>query len=51
MSFARHSSLTDLTQRSAYEFKFGLLGGKRIGFTLPDSAALQRFQSVSASDR
>ena len=24
MSFARHSSLTDLTQRSAYEFKFGL---------------------------
>ena len=28
MSFARHSSLTDLTQRSAYEFKFGLLAGK-----------------------
>jgi len=37
MSFARHSSLTDLTQRSAYEFRFGLLAGRRIGFTLPDS--------------
>jgi hypothetical protein len=37
MSFARHSSLTDLIQHSAYEFKFGLLAGKRSGFTLPDS--------------
>jgi hypothetical protein len=29
--------LTDLTQRSAYEFRFGLLAGRRSGFTLPDS--------------
>ena len=28
---------TDLTQRSANEFKFGLLAGKRIVLTLPDS--------------
>jgi hypothetical protein len=27
ISLDRHSSLTDLTQRSAYEFKFGLAGG------------------------
>src|SRR6267378_7501470 len=31
----RHSSLTDLTQRSAYEFRFGFLAGNRSGFTLP----------------
>ena len=53
MSFARHSSLTDLTQRSAYEFKFGLLAGKRIGFTLPDSISSrkdsQNFVSRSCS--
>src|SRR5215469_12157575 len=50
---ARHSSLTDLTQRSAYEFKFGLLAGKRIGFTLPDSISSrkdsQNFVSRSCS--
>ena len=53
MNFARHSSLTDLTQRSAYEFKFGLLAGKRIGFTLPDSISSrndsQNFVSRSCS--
>jgi hypothetical protein len=27
--------LTDRTQRSAYEFRFGLLAGNRSGFTLP----------------
>src|SRR5215468_8465426 len=51
--FARHSSLTDLTQRSAYEFKFGLLAGKRSGFTLPDSISSrkdsQNFASRSCS--
>src|SRR5258706_3604063 len=31
----RHSSLTDLTQHSAYEFRFGLLAGNRSGFTFP----------------
>src|SRR5258708_25267318 len=31
ISLDRHSSLTDLTQRSAYEFKFGLLAGHRSG--------------------
>src|SRR5260370_12529832 len=35
ISLDRHSSLTDLTQRSAYEFRFGLLAGNRSGFTLP----------------
>jgi TolB-like protein len=53
MSFARHSSLTDLTQRSAYEFKFGLLGGKRSGSTFPDSITSrkdsQNFVSRSCS--
>jgi hypothetical protein len=53
MNFARHSSLTDLTQRSAYEFKFGLLAGKRSGFTLPDSISSrkdsQNFVSRSCS--
>src|ERR1700730_4959203 len=37
ISFDRHSSLTDLTHRSACEFKFGLLAGRRIVSTLPDS--------------
>src|SRR5580693_1669634 len=37
ISLDRHSSFTDLTQRSANEFKFGLLAGKRIVLTLPDS--------------
>ena len=36
ISLDRHTSFTDLTQRSAYEFKFGLLAGRRSGFTLPD---------------
>src|SRR5258708_5244910 len=35
ISLDRHSSLTDLTQRSACEFRFGLLAGNRSGFTLP----------------
>src|SRR4030088_3336996 len=35
ISFDRHSSLTDLAQRSAYEFRFRLLAGNRSGFTLP----------------
>src|SRR6516164_8281797 len=47
MSFARHSSLTDLTQRSAYEFRFGLLAGRRIGFTLADSISLERIRRTS----
>src|SRR5437899_9555917 len=47
MSFARHSSLTDLTQRSPYEFKFGLLAGKRIGFTLPDSISSRKDSQTS----
>src|SRR5260370_4713823 len=37
MSLERHSSFTDLTQRSANAFKFGLLAGKQIVLTLPDS--------------
>src|SRR5215469_4323100 len=53
MSFARHSSLTDLTQRSAYEFKFGLLAGKRSGSTFPDPISSrkdsQNFVSRSCS--
>jgi hypothetical protein len=32
-----HPFRTDLTQRSANEFKFGLLAGKRIVLTLPGS--------------
>jgi len=51
MSFARHSSLTDLTQRSAYEFKFGLLAGKRIGFTLPDSISSRVPSGVAIKKR
>ena len=47
MSFATHSSLTDLTQCSACEFKFGLLAGKRIGFTLPDSIGIRRVSGVN----
>jgi hypothetical protein len=47
MSFARHSSLTDLTQSSAYEFRFGLLAGRRIGFTLADSISLERIRRTS----
>jgi hypothetical protein len=39
--------LTDLTQRSAYEFKFGLLAGKRIGFTLPDSISSRKIRRTS----
>src|SRR6266480_2033682 len=35
ISLDRHSSLTDFAQRSAYEFRFGLLAGNRSGFTLP----------------
>src|SRR5258707_969221 len=35
ISLDRHSSLTDLTQRSAYAFRFGLLAGNRSGFTFP----------------
>src|SRR5260370_15649809 len=41
ISLDRHSSLTDLTQRSANEFKFGLLAGRRIVSTLPDSISSQ----------
>ena len=33
ISFARHSSFTDRTQRSAYAFRFGRRGGNRTGLT------------------
>ena len=38
ISFARHASFTDRTQRSAYAFRFGLRGGKshRPHTTVPD---------------
>ena len=39
--------MTDLTQRSPYEFKFGLLAGKRIGFTLPDSISSRKDSQTS----
>src|SRR6266511_4407238 len=37
ISFDKHSSLTDRTQRSAYAFRFGLLGGKARGLMPPAS--------------
>ena len=37
--FARHSSFTDRTQRSAYAFRFGLRGGNRTGLTPPSRTA------------
>jgi hypothetical protein len=37
MSFERHSSLTDFTQRSANEFKSGLRAGSLTGVTPTDS--------------
>src|ERR1035441_3932204 len=37
ISFDRHSCFTDLTQRSAQAFKFGLLVGRGMVFTLPAS--------------
>ena len=37
MIFDKHSSFTDLTQRSAYAFKFGLRAGRGSVLTPPDS--------------
>jgi hypothetical protein len=37
MSFDKHSSFADLTQRSEYAFKFGLRAGSRRVFTCTDS--------------
>jgi hypothetical protein len=45
----RHSSFTDLTQRSANEFKFGLLAGKRIVLILPDSISSRNDAQIFVS--
>jgi hypothetical protein len=41
ISFATHSSLTDLTQRSAYAFRLGFLGGRARAFTFSASISWQ----------
>src|SRR5260370_16727903 len=46
ISFDRHSSFTVRTQRSAYEFRFGLRGGSRRHFTPPaDSVSRNEAQN------
>ena len=47
----RHSSLTDLTQRSAYEFRFGLLAGNRSGFTLAAHVVAGETAQLFINDR
>jgi hypothetical protein len=53
MSLERQSSFTDLNQRSANEFKFGLLAGRRIVSTLPSHGfrEVQRRATCKAASR
>ena len=48
MSFERHSSLTDFTQRSANEFKSGLRAGSLTG---PSAPFLRTIRSVRLATR
>jgi hypothetical protein len=45
VSFDKHSSLIERTQRSAWAFKLGLLGGIGVHFTPPRSKRIPKLRA------